>query len=103
MSNTDAGSEFKKGLEIAAANQNDKMRFITELEHHERLKNEFDEQALSQLGCKNLQELRTLYATADAEEKRAITEFLTAVREEQVMLQGLRDAVARLNAPAARG
>lgn len=102
MSTVDSATEFKQIIDDESRNGSELIRLTADLENHERVAAELAAQALEE-GCSNLQELRSLFSTADAENKRAVAEFRTTVTARSAALKEIRDQLARLNAPVARG
>lgn len=102
MANFNAAEELKQSIEQESKNQAEVIRLNSELELHQRQAAEFAGEA-AEVGCNSIDELRTLFGTSEAEDKRTVLEHKTTVNARADLLKSIRDQLARVGAPGARG
>ena len=102
MANFNAAEELKQSIEKESENQAEVIRLTSELSLHERQATEFAAEAAA-VGCNSMDELRTLFGASEAEDKRAVAEHKTAVNARADLLKSIRDKLAQVGAPGARG
>ncbi|AXH59440.1 hypothetical protein [Pseudomonas amygdali] len=103
MQKSEIAQRLAKTNETEAENSRAEIGFNADLKNLSQQQQDLMKELQDQFGVSSLEELRTLYSNASKEDERAVSERETLVTRRKEIIDSVRDAVNRVNAPGSRG
>lgn len=103
MQKSEIAQRLAKTNETEADNSRAEIGFNADLKNLSQQQQDLMKELQEQFGVSTLEELRTLYSNASKEDERDVSEREALVTRRKEILDGVKDAVNRVNAPGNRG